>query len=681
MKKAWLLMVVLCGCGEGRVANVHEDFFVEQTRIDLGRIWVGHEHRVAIPVESRSRFDLRLRAGGDQHQLPAGATTTVLHLITATEPGTVEERLLISGEKHSVEVTIVAQAATVSKCTASSPCVRAFFDLQAGACVEEPLGDDTACGDENSCVANGQCRAGQCVGDAVNCDDANACTDDACSVGVGCVHADSSARCEATVTEPVCTDDGLCLEPCVAAYCDPLSGCQTAAVADGTSCGPSDCATAHVCMSGVCEARAVPEGSACGADSPCQARGQCIEGTCQQAPPAVLAASWTYVPSSANAVVSRLALNEQGALVFAECATGCVLVSLTQSGALRFRTTMTDVTGVRELALGNGRVFATTTDGELRIHHGGTGVALANVDVLAQVRADLNPLAATATETSAQLRSLAADGTGRVYVLAQVHSLAGETSYDRGSFLVALDDRQGTLLWKRKAHHFAALVVDERGHLFTGEWLGTQSSDSKLLSLNPDGSVRYGLASFDSPLLAQGGQLLTSNGWVYDVASGAKGVSIMMGGMGDWLAARGTSTWMVEVMECFPAEPSVIRVSNATGALLWRTQLDPSMNAYVTTGPLLTQTDSVLVTLTRPTEHVLTEVSSSGGISLSCALGGTSSPRQTLLGDQRYFVTDHESTGSGYRSVLRAYDVPGRRPAVSGWVGPGGGPLHSSRPR
>ena len=677
-----LLTLLSLGCGLDRVSSLHEDFFVEQKLFELGRVYTGHGREVVIPVESRSRYALSLSAGGQTLQVPAGGITELKVWVERTAPGTLEERILNSGEQQSLEIVITGDAALVPDCAARNSCVRAQFDFQSGACVEVNLPEDTACGGASSCVSNGHCEAGECRGEAVSCDDGNACTDDACSVGEGCVHLDSSSRCEL----------GDSTANCAAGYCDPQSGCQTAQVQDGTACGPANCAVAQVCISGVCEQRAVPEGASCGGNSPCQSKGQCTQGSCVQPSPTALTAAWTYSPPGNAQVRSALGIDDQGALVFVECVGGggCELVSLTASSAQRYRTLMPGVTSVRTFALARGRVFISTEDGVLLIHHAATGARIATVNTLSLVQADLLPMSGGASSTHAEVTNLAADGAGRIFLIVRVHSTSGDTFSNRGSFLLSLDDAAGSLLWKRRAGSFMRLVVNEQGHVFSTEWSATETNVARLVSWDALGVERYAVSGYDAPIAAHAGKLLTQYGMVRS-STGAPlgGSSSGPRGGSEVMLMRNDSVWGLEIQDCFPAEPALNRFETTTGTTSFRTVLDASLYSYAVTSPLLTQDDGVLLTVfSSPTPGVnrntLMEVDATGAVTMKCELAGAQSPSVSVLAAERYFVIDQEPstlTDQGYRAVIRAYDVPGRVPAITGWIGPAGGPQLSSRPR
>ncbi|MBM4394505.1 MAG: hypothetical protein FJ087_02305, partial [Deltaproteobacteria bacterium] len=118
-------------------------------------------------------------------------------------------------------------------------------------CVHTP-NEATACSDNDLCTVGDHCSAGLCVpgGEALDCDDDNACTDDACLPYSGCLH-------------PVigCADT----DPCTADSCDPVLGCRHEPVTD---CDDANaCTTGDTCATGVCAGTPV----SCDDNEPCTA--------------------------------------------------------------------------------------------------------------------------------------------------------------------------------------------------------------------------------------------------------------------------------------------------------------------------------------------------------------------------------------------------------------------------
>jgi len=159
-------------------------------------------------------------------------------------------------------------------CEDGDPCT-------AGACTEgigctfEPLADGTPCPDDDVCDGANTCRAGACTrGRAPDCDDGDPCSRDDCDPVGGCFSeplaegsqcgqgACGPARCLAGVCTP--SDPPECddADPCTRDYCDPRVGCAAERLLDGDSCG--DC---RICLSNRCQAEpgCKPAGCACSA--------------------------------------------------------------------------------------------------------------------------------------------------------------------------------------------------------------------------------------------------------------------------------------------------------------------------------------------------------------------------------------------------------------------------------
>jgi len=153
-------------------------------------------------------------------------------------------------------------------------------------CQSAPVADGTSCADGTVCNGAETCVAGTCTaGTPLVCDDGNVCTADSCDPVLGCQSApvaDGTSCADGTVCNgaetcvagtctagtPLVCDDG---NPCTADSCDALLGCQSTAVADGTSCADGTvCNGAETCVAGACTAGTplnCDDGNVCTADS------------------------------------------------------------------------------------------------------------------------------------------------------------------------------------------------------------------------------------------------------------------------------------------------------------------------------------------------------------------------------------------------------------------------------
>ncbi len=136
---------------------------------------------------------------------------------------------------------------------------------QAGRCTFAPVTDGAACGDSTVCNGAETCRGGTCTaGTALDCNDQNACTTDACDPVTGCTHTPVTCDDQNAGTLDACLPASGCTHtpvdcddrnPCTTDTRDPVTGCVHTNVADGTACGDSNtCNGAETCRAGTCTA-------------------------------------------------------------------------------------------------------------------------------------------------------------------------------------------------------------------------------------------------------------------------------------------------------------------------------------------------------------------------------------------------------------------------------------------
>jgi cysteine-rich repeat protein len=198
-------------------------------------------------------------------------------------------------------------------------CQAASCDPATGQCSMVAANNGKPCDDDDPCTLGDSCQDGTCLaGPAVNCNDGNPCTDDACSPGQGCTHLPGSGPCN---DGDVCTLGDLCQagacvggngtlscddnNPCTDDGCDPDVGCtfvaNQAACSDGNACtlgdhcdnkvcvptGQPSCDDDNLCTNDACDAaqgcihllNSVPcnDGDKCTTDDICQL-GECVGG-------------------------------------------------------------------------------------------------------------------------------------------------------------------------------------------------------------------------------------------------------------------------------------------------------------------------------------------------------------------------------------------------------------------
>jgi hypothetical protein len=133
--------------------------------------------------------------------------------------------------------------------------------------------ENQACDDGDGCTENDRCdAAGVCAGTARTCDDGVGCTADSCSEGA-CVNALTTGFCLEGTT---CTSIGSTDPTNTCRQCAPASGGPTfITLSDTSPCNDGNACTVNdVCSAGVCIA---------GAARVCAATGPCIAASCEPA--------------------------------------------------------------------------------------------------------------------------------------------------------------------------------------------------------------------------------------------------------------------------------------------------------------------------------------------------------------------------------------------------------------
>ncbi len=176
------------------------------------------------------------------------------------------------------------------------------------------------CNDNDFCTIDACDPVTGCSHAPYSCDDLNPCTDDVCDSGAGCIHTNNTAACEdsdACTTGDTCSG-GLCLpgapvicndnNACTTDSCDPRTGCafvnDTNYCDDGNACTIEDICIGGTCTAGVpvvcndnnactmdscipptgCVYTSQPNGSACDDGNACTTGDVCVGGACLGAP-------------------------------------------------------------------------------------------------------------------------------------------------------------------------------------------------------------------------------------------------------------------------------------------------------------------------------------------------------------------------------------------------------------
>jgi len=171
-------------------------------------------------------------------------------------------------------------------CQDGLACVTNVCDAKTGQCVAKAGGLD--CEDGNACSSGDLCKGGVCIpGKWLVCNDANACTNDACAPKTGkCVFNPNSFGCDdgnACTTGDQCKA-GACTpkalkgcgdgNSCTTESCDPQSGCVYTGLSGMACSDGSVCTTGDTCANGGC----VGQGITCNDGNPCTSN-SCIPKT------------------------------------------------------------------------------------------------------------------------------------------------------------------------------------------------------------------------------------------------------------------------------------------------------------------------------------------------------------------------------------------------------------------
>ena len=173
----------------------------------------------------------------------------------------------------------------------TSACLTNVCSAKTGACGPVPTTDGSNCSDGSVCTLNDACAGGTCKGgSALDCNDGNPCTVDACDKTAGCTHTANTGSCDdgnACTTGDVCQSGACvggstkaCPDPgseCATVACDPANGACTTSKLTGVACSDGKaCTLGDSCQDGVCKPGAVScsDGKPC-TDDTCSAAGVC----------------------------------------------------------------------------------------------------------------------------------------------------------------------------------------------------------------------------------------------------------------------------------------------------------------------------------------------------------------------------------------------------------------------
>lgn len=310
---AWALLwltVSACQCRPGPVDPVELGLRVLPTELDFGRVLEGDVKTATLTLTTttRSAVTVQLSAGApfsvspSSVDIPGGSDVSVEVAFRAGNGVARDFVTLTVGDRMAL-VPVQGFGVRPPACVPSAECIVSVYSLEEDRCIESQAADDSACDPASVCLEQGRCRSGQCLGVARTCDDDDACTDDACAMGVGCIH-----------TTHACPGPTAL---CQVATCDSQAGCGFGPAADLTACGAIDCVEANFCFQGMCRRQPTPEGYPCSPAVACLPEATCQNQECTRVQQADWAPEWS-APLSARPTG---ALASAGAtLFFSVCA-------------------------------------------------------------------------------------------------------------------------------------------------------------------------------------------------------------------------------------------------------------------------------------------------------------------------------------------------------------------------
>lgn len=698
----FVLAAIGGACSEVGVRPISR-LVVSPERVTFPATVVGSSREAVVQLESDSATLLAELATTPPFAL--GAARLLLHPLRAQQvvvrfspqtPGSFEGIVTVEAGRERIAIALAGEGITPPPC-APRPCHAGAFDRTTGICQYTPLANGAPCAD--ACLDSPACHAGECIGRARGCDDANTCTQDRCEPGVGCVHADRGASCPRPAG------------PCHAATCDPVSGCGVVNVVDGTRCGDFTCALAKVCRAGACVEETPAEGSECAPATPCRPAGTCRQSVCVQPPPTMMVPEWSY--RSERSVWYSGMHDADGNMYWLEPDRGpsdpLTLASMTISGSPRYRVwigNMADLSGGQRLP-GRGHLLLSQEGLILHTYSPGRVQALQASTGRLVWTLDLQSLAGVVPPGEKDRISVGPIIEGREGMYFAIVNgdrrgtvVLPPTIPDR-AWIIGFEGASGRLLWTlpMSQRFIDRATTDEAGNLFTTSWDGTV----RLHSISPDGHERWSLPS--AQVYVRGafrdrvylsGSRYPDGGLLRNTADGAEigGWQLPNDDGSGWSPAPVFSNGVAYTLKYFCPDFNwcllqvhLNAVSLHDGALIWTKVLEEerSSEEAVALPPhlVLTSRGTILVVTRRGSRYVhrpeqyLREIDLQGNEVYSCPLpaeGPYDAPLVLYRG--RIIVGEGLSN-----ATLRAFAVPGVDEATTGWTSSAGGPRRTGRAR
>lgn len=681
-----VLVLLFAACRPEKLGNGTSEIVLGTDRVVFPMTVVGYSSLSSVEVRNTGRYTrtvtletaapFQLRR--PTFDLPGGSSVRAEITFHPTAPGSVELALSAASENQTAAATLVGPAQLPPACDEVGPCWTEIYDHAAGGCVQVNNTDGSQCIGGNACFVTSECRAGECVGTPIVCDDQNACTTNACDPVTGCVFFAATALC------------GASADPCKAPTCDPAIGCTFVDVEDGIYCGPSDCSHAQICLNGGCQKVKVNDGAACGAHSPCQGRGLCFSEVCERPNADELSPAWTaWAPDGGYVLWDSIADRYQNVYWREGGPGGGRLMSVTGTGFARFSVPITILSAQMSLI-----------EDALILKWYGDPMTSARIEARS-----VNDGSVLWTRTFAkdlgitfnQIRSVARGNPGVMY--------AGYVGVDAmgvglSTHIVALNLSDGSIKWDVKLPtevlDWQSFPVDEPGYLY----FGARGTDGKhrYHSLSPLGAKRWVIETPRAgPAAVFGGRLYHWDHWLSETSTG-QWVNMTP----PTLAQAGYPRLGLGAISFVGTEPAKVpncqdggvndyvdlmltRVDPATSQVQWKKAISGgAVGGTAITNTVLTSKNTILysqpATYCGPARHVLREVSAQGDQTFSCQLPGNEAYEgEGLLNDKHWVVKIRDPVSS--REGVRAIALPGYALPVHGWATAEGSPGRDNHAR
>lgn len=656
---AAFVAALLFSCGSQALRSVGGELSVPES-VAFEPTFVGFTSEVTVELRNESRATRSIALSAEAPfevatqtmELGAGSSGSFNLRFRPAAEGLHDGTLHVRFEGRDVEVPLQASALAVPSCE-SSECIERHFEPGRG-CVDVEKPEGASCGAGDRCLVNATCHRGECLGNTAVCDDGNACTADSCAPQTGCAH--QAIECQPST------------DPCQASACDPVLGCRTVPVVDGTSCGANDCQTAHVCIAGACVQRASPEGSVCAPATTCRAERRCVAGSCGAPNSNTPPLAWSYTPPMGGAIVTH-AVAGDGALFFLEASTrtvSLVVKAFEKTGASRFEVDLTAEPGLGQALMiddATGRLFVAvrtynvptpkTVVEAFDLH---TGALIWEHDVSADV-----PLT-DGSEKAVDVQRLMLLDAGAVGVLA----VEGKSIHQ--SYVLALDGANGAVRFQVHRSGHAQAGVTKSGLLFVSHaacwaqqsYLTTFDASGTELSTVAKNAWLSGFA-MDSAVLWTGTQ--------FELAGPSAGPNAALPLPMGHSFVVGSPGWSPTETVYVTRSAQGFHLTRPQGSTVqWSTLVSQDLSKNVSLQRLDLGRTAAFVN--GPTVQELVIVSAAGDELDRCVMPG-STALQVIAG-----VTVARSNQG-----IKVFSTPTLDVAKTGWVGSAGGPQGTYRPR